>query len=141
MSKKIFSEDPKEYNDALALALKNIEVIKAPEWSLYVKSGVSKERVPEDPDFWYKRLASVLRQLYINGVVGVGKLRTRYGSRKARGSKPAKQKKASGKMIRVMLQQAEQAGLVEKLDKIQFGRRLTPEGRNFLDSISVGGKE
>ncbi len=141
MSKKIFSEDPKEYNDALALALKNIEAIKAPEWSLYVKSGVSKERVPEDPDFWYKRLASVLRQLYINGVVGVGKLRTRYGSRKDRGSKPAKQMKASGKMIRVMLQQAEQAGLVEKLDKIQFGRRLTPEGRNFLDSISVGGKE
>jgi small subunit ribosomal protein S19e len=141
MSKKIFTQDPKEYNKALALALKEIKEIEVPEWSLYVKSGVSKERVSSEIDFWYKRIASILRQLYINGVVGVGKLRNRYGSRDARGVKPAKHNKASGKMIRVMLQQTEKAGLVEKVDKIQFGRRLTQKGRDFLDSINIKGVE
>jgi small subunit ribosomal protein S19e len=137
MSKEIFNKDPEEYNKILAEALKKIPEFEIPEWSLYVKSGVSKERVPTDPDFWYKRIASILRQLYIQGVVGVERLRNRYGSRKARGVKPAKHKKSSGKMIRVMLQQAEKAGFVERLDKIQYGRRLTEEGRKFLDSIKL----
>jgi small subunit ribosomal protein S19e len=137
MSREIFSKDPEKYNKVLAEALKKIPEFEIPEWSLYVKSGVSKERVPADQDFWYKRVASILRQLYIHGVVGVERLRNRYGSRKARGVKPSKHKKSSGKMIRVMLQQAEKAGFVEKLDKIQFGRRLSEEGRKFLDSIKI----
>ncbi len=140
MSREIFNKDPKEYNVVLANALKDIPEFEVPEWSLYVRSGVSKERVPEDPDFWVKRVASILRQLYIKGVVGVERLRNRYGSKKSRGVKPAKHKKSSGKMIRVMLQQAERAGFVEKVDKIQFGRRLTEKGRNFLDSIKLGEK-
>ena len=137
MSREIFNKDPKKYNEALATALKNIQEINIPEWSLYVKSGVSKERVPVDSDFWYKRTASILRQLYIKGVVGVGKLRNRYGSKNKRGAKPSKHGKSSGKMIRVILQQAEAAGFVEKMDKIQFGRRLTEKGREFLDSIKI----
>jgi small subunit ribosomal protein S19e len=139
MSKEIFNKDAKEYNIVLAEALKNVPEFVIPEWAMYVKSGVSKERVPEDPDFWFKRIASILRQIYIKGVVGVGKLRNRYGSKKDRGVRPSKHKKSSGKMIRVMLQQAELAGFVEKLDKIQFGRRLTDKGRNFLDSIKLEG--
>jgi small subunit ribosomal protein S19e len=137
MSKKIFENDPKKYNEALAEALKKIPKIEIPEWALYVKTGVSKQRPPEEEDFWYKRTASILRQLYINGVVGVEKLRNRYGSRKNRGVRRAKHKKASGKIIRVILQQTENAGLVEKVNKLQFGRRLTEKGREFLDSIKI----
>lgn len=141
MAKEIYNKDPKEYNKLLAEALKKVPEISIPEWSLYVKTGVSKERVPQDSDFWYKRMASILRQLYIQGVVGVERLRNRYGSRKTRGVRPSKHKKSSGKMIRVMLQQAENAGFVEKLDKIQFGRRLTDKGRDFLDSIKIENKQ
>jgi len=137
----MYAQDPIEFNKTLAEALKAIAEIKAPEWSLYVKSGVSKQRIPEDPDFWQKRLASILRQLYIEGVVGVNRLRTKYGSRKNRGMRPARFKKASGKMIRTMLQQAEKAGLVEKVDKRQHGRRLTLKGRQLLDSIKNPVKE
>ena len=36
------------------------------------------------------------------GVVGVGRLRTRYGGLKNRGGKPYKRMKASGKMIRLI---------------------------------------
>lgn len=141
MSREIFNKEPKEYNDALAEALKEIPEISIPEWALYVRSGVSRERVPAEADFWYKRTASILRQLYIKGVVGVEKLRNRYGSKKNRGVKPSKHKKSSGKLIRVMLQQAEKAGLVEKIDKVQFGRRLTEKGRKFLDSIKPKEKQ
>ncbi len=141
MAKIIFTKEPQGYNQNLAEALKKIPDMKAPEWSEYVKTGVAKKRVPMDSDFWYKRAASILRQLYIHGVVGVGKLKTRYGSRKNRGAKPARFKEASGKIIRTILQQAEKAKLVEKLSSLQFGRRLTQTGRDFLDSIEVVVKE
>jgi len=85
MAKTIFTKDPVKYIPALAEALKKIPEFEIPEWALYAKTGVSKERPPVAEDFWYTRTASILRQLYIHGVVGVGKLRTRYGSRKDRG--------------------------------------------------------
>ncbi len=137
MAKTIYLQEPQKFNLKLAEALKKIPELKKPEWVDYVKSGVAKERVPEDDDFWYKRAASIFRQLYLKGVIGVGKLRTRYGSKKARGVKPARFRKASGKIIRTILQQAEKAGLVEKVANRQFGRRLTEKGRAFLDEIKV----
>ena len=137
MAKVIFTKDPVKYIPALADALKKIESFSVPEWANYVKSGASRERPPASEDFWFTRAASILRQLYIKGVVGVNKLRTRYGSRKDRGGKPDKFKKAGGKIIRVILQQAEEAGLVEKVTKSQYGRRLTQQGRDFLDSIEI----
>ena len=130
-----------EYNDKLAMLLKEMLEFKMPEWANFVKTGVSKQRVPDDSNWWYKRAASILRQLYIHGVVGVQKLRTRYGSKKNRGVRPSAFVKASGKIIRTILQQAEAAGLVEKLDKLQHGRRLTQKGRDFLDSITVESKK
>lgn len=137
MAKVIFTKDPETYIPALAEALKKLPEFEVPVWVSFVKTGSSKERPPTDEDFWYIRAASILRQLYIKGVVGVGKLRTRYGSRKNRGGKPDQFRKAGGKIIRVILQQAEAAGLVEKISKLQFGRRLTAKGRTFLDSIEV----
>jgi len=68
-------------------------------------------------------------------------LRTRYGSRKDRGGKASKFRKSGGKIIRVILQQAEAAGLVEKVTRLQYGRRLTAKGRELLDSIEVEAKE
>jgi len=137
MARTIFTKDPVKFIPALAEALKNVPEFVVPEWANYVKTGVSRERPPAMDDFWYTRAASILRQLYIKGVVGVGKLRTKYGSRKDRGGKPDKFFKSGGKIIRVILQQAEAAGLVEKVARMQFGRRLTQVGRDFLDSIEV----
>ena len=137
MAKTIFTKNPVKFIPALAEALKKVPEFEIPEWANYVKTGVSRERPPVDDDFWYTRAASILRQLYIKGVVGVEKLRTRYGSKKDRGGRPDKFKKAGGKIIRVILQQAEAAGLVEKVLRMQYGRRLTQEGRDFLDSIDV----
>ena len=141
MAKTIYAKDPVKFIPALAEALKGIEGFDVPEWATFVKSGVSRERPPISDDFWYTRAASILRQLYIKGIVGVGKLRTRYGSRKDRGGRKSKFKKSGGKIIRVILQQAEAAGLVEKVLRMQHGRRLTARGRELLDSVEVEEKE
>ena len=137
MAKIIFTKESQEFNKKLAEALKALGEFEIPEWAEFVKSGMSKERPSMDDDFWYIRAASILRQLYIHGVVGVGKLRTRYGSKKDRGGRRSKFYKSGGKIIRTIFQQAEAAGLVEKVNRMQHGRRLTQKGRDFLDAIEV----
>ncbi len=123
-----------EFNNKLAAALGNMEEFKMPEWAAFVKTSVARERPPKE-EFWHKRVASVLRQLYIKGIVGVGRLRTRYGGRKNRGQKPERFRKGSGKIIRVILQQAEAAGFVEKIKGKRAGRLLTQKGREFLEGV------
>lgn len=128
--------EPNKYNLLLADALKKSGDFEKPEWIDFVKSGANKQRPVVDEDFWYRRAASILRQLYIRQLVGVQRMRTRYGGRKNRGARPAEFVKSGGKIIRKILQQAEAAGLVEKA-KIgkKSGRRLTLKGKQFLESI------
>src|SRR3989344_574769 len=106
----VYELSAQEYNLKLAEALKKIPEFKEPEWAQFVKSGPAKERPTDDIDFWYKRAASILRQIYKNKNIGVNRLRTKYGSKKNRGMKPEKFKKAGGKMIRSILQQSDKAG-------------------------------
>ena len=125
-----------KFNKLLAEALKEIEEFKKPEWVDFVKTSVHKVRPTLEADFWYKRAASILRQIYIRGIVGVGRLRTRYGGRKKRGSKPSEFRKSGGKVIRTILQQAESAGLIEKIKDKKAGRKLTSKGRVFLEDLA-----
>lgn len=127
--------EPGKYNKTLAEALKKIPEFKKPEWVDFVKTGTSKQRPTSEEDFWHKRAASVLRQLYKMNIVGVQRLRTRYGGRKERGMKPPRFVKGGGKILRVILQQAEQAGFVEKVKGKKSGRQLTKKGREFMESL------
>ena len=129
--------EPGKYNNLLADALKKSGIFKKPDWIAFVKTGIHKERPNTDEDFWYKRAASILRQLYIRGVVGVGRLRTRYGGRKDRGMKPPRFAKAGGKVIRTILQQAEAGGLLEKVKAKRAGRQLTQKGKDLLESVII----
>lgn len=137
----VYETDAQQYNLKLAKALKKIPEFKHPEWMEYVKSSPSKERPIDDIDFWYKRAASILRQIYRNKTIGVNRLRTKYGSKKNRGFKPERFRRAGGKIIRVILQQADDAGFTEIVKKIKGvrerkpGRQLTEKGRKFLEAI------
>jgi len=115
--------------------LKAIEDIKPVSWVRFVKSGVQKQRPPEQEDFWYVRSASILRRLYLDSPVGVQRLRTYFGGRKQYGHAPAHFKKTSGNIIRKILMQLEKAGLVEKAQD-KKGRILTSKGRKILDSVA-----
>jgi small subunit ribosomal protein S19e len=137
----IYELGAQEYNLKLAEALKKIPEFKQPEWAKFVKSSPSKERPIEDEDFWYKRAASILRQIYRNKIVGVNRLRTKYGSKKNRGMKPERFVRAGGKIIRTILQQSDKAGFTETIKEIKGtkekrpGRKLTEKGKNFLESV------
>lgn len=118
------------------------KVIEKPKWVDFVKSSSANERPPAEKDFYFKRAASVLWQIYKNNVIGVNKLRKHYGKRKVRGVKPEKHRKAGGKIIRTILQQLEEKGLIEKHTKekegkkVVVGRKLSPKGVSFVDGIA-----
>jgi small subunit ribosomal protein S19e len=133
----VYELNSQEYNSKLAEALKNIPEFKKPAWVDFVKSSSSKERPINDKDFWYKRAASVLKQMYRKKIVGVNRLRTRYGSKKNRGVKPEQFRKAGGKIIRTILQQSDKAGFTEIFREKgkKSGRRLTSKGKSFLEGI------
>jgi len=137
----IYEIPAQEYNLKLAEALKKIPEFEMPEWAGYVKSGPGKERPIDDEDFWHKRSASILREIYKRGIVGVNRLRTKYGSKQNRGFKPERFKRASGKIIRTILQQADKAGFTEIAQDIKGvrsakpGRELTDKGKKFLEEI------
>ncbi len=143
MEKKnsVYELSPQEYNLKLAEALKNVPEFQEPEWIKFVKSSSSKERPIEDADFWRKRAASILRQIYKKRIVGVNRLRTRYGSKKNRGMKPERYVKAGGKIIRTILQQSDKAGFTESIKSIKGtrekrpGRKLTEKGKKFLEDL------
>ncbi|MDP7140998.1 MAG: 30S ribosomal protein S19e [Candidatus Woesearchaeota archaeon] len=122
-----------ELIDKTAQDLKKIKEIKPPVWANLVKTGVSRERVPVEKDWWYSRTASILRKVHILGPIGTSKLRTKYGSKKNRGVKPGKFYKSSGNIIRKVLQQLETAGLIIKKDKgVHKGRIITAKGKSLL---------
>ena len=126
-----------EYNAKLAEIVKAMPEFEVPEWSLFVKTGVAKTKPPQKNDFWHVRAASILRQIYVHRTVGVNRLKTRYGSKQNRGMKPEKFRKASGKIIRLILQQAEKAELLEKYNEPgkRAGRMLTEKGKEFMENI------
>jgi small subunit ribosomal protein S19e len=141
MENSVYDINAQEYNLKLAEALKKVPEFQEPEWAKFVKSGPAKERPIDDEDFWHKRAASVLRNVYKTGSVGVQRLRTKYGSKKNRGFKPEAFVKGSGKIIRTILQQSDKAGFTEIQKPVRGvkskkpGRILTDKGKKFLEEI------
>ncbi len=124
--------------DTASLIKKSAEKLKAegvkkPVYVDMVKTGPSRERVPSDPDFWYVRCASVLRQVYINGPIGVSALRTKYGTRKRHKVWHHHHQRAGGSIIKDAFDALEKQGYVKK-EKV--GRVITPKGKSFLDKVA-----
>lgn len=113
--------------------LKKFKEISPPEWAKFVKSGVHRERPPQQEDFWFIRAASILRRIYLDGPVGTSRLRSYYGGARKKGSRPRHFRKASGAIIRKILQQLEKSNLIEKNKK---GRKITNKGKSLLDRIA-----
>ncbi|MDD1729936.1 MAG: 30S ribosomal protein S19e [Methanospirillum sp.] len=119
--------------ERVAAELKEKPEITAPEWAAFAKTGAHKGMPPEDPDWWYTRAAAVLRRVYVDGPVGVERMRSVYGGSKNRGSKPNKTVKGSGSVLRKAVQQLEKAGYIAQQ---KSGRVVTPAGASFLDGVA-----
>jgi len=113
--------------------LKALPEIIPPEWAPFVKTGVSRELPPENPDWWFVRTAAILRKIYLNGPLGTRRLQGLFGGKKNRGVKQEKSRKGSGSVARAVLQQLEKAKLVEAVPN---GKQITARGMSFVDNVS-----
>ena len=135
---QIINVNTNELINKAALELKKQKLVEATEWSKFDKTGHHKQRLPDNEDWWFYRSAAVLRSVAKLGPVGTEKLRTKYGGKKNRGHKPERFYKASGSILRKILQQLEKSELVKQEEKgVHKGRILTPKGVSFLDKIAV----
>ena len=112
----------------------NIQEVKPPTWSSFVKTGRGRDAPPDKKDWWYTRAASLLRKIYLNQPIGIQRMRSFYGGRMDRGLKPEHHVDGGGSNIRKILQQLEDGGLVEKTRK---GRVLTPKAHALLDRLAT----
>ncbi|GGM67148.1 30S ribosomal protein S19e [Thermogymnomonas acidicola] len=119
---------------ALAEKLKLDDRIKEPEWTKYLKAGIHRERPWQNDDWYYVRLASTLRKVYLNGPVGISRLSEEYGGKVDRGSKRYHPAKGSRFIVRHMLQTLESLGYVRK-DGTK-GRVISPQGQSLIDKVS-----
>jgi small subunit ribosomal protein S19e len=118
----------------VATELKSRQLVNPPPWAAFVKTGVSRQQAPTQPDWWYLRSASVLRKIYLNGPTGVTRLAAEYGGRRDRGSAPYHARSGSRSVLREIVQQLQGAGLIKPYKN--RGRLVSPTGLKLLDSAS-----
>ena len=106
--------------------------VELPSWLSIVKTGIHRKHTPHNPDWFFFRLASLARKFYINKEKVVGSLAKSYGKKKKRGSKLAKKKSSSGKIIRFALQQLERLKIIQKNNK--ECRKITEKAKQDMDS-------
>ena len=121
-----------------ALADELEDRLEEPEWNQFAKAGVDRELPPEQENFWAIRAASLLRKVADRGPIGVERLSTEYGGSKNGSNRyqvaPDKRADGSKNLIRTILQQLEEADLVETAEG--EGRRITPAGQSLLDDTA-----
>jgi len=108
--------------------------IKPPEWAPFARTGVNTEKAPVQKDWWYRRVAAVLRKVYLHGPVGTSRLAAEFGGRRDDGSAPYHPRRGSRSIAREAMQQLEALGLLTKTDK--KGRSISAQGRKLLDSLA-----
>lgn len=127
--------EPRILIEKVATKLKS--VIDMPEWAKFVKTGVNRQRPPVSNDWWFIRAAAILRSVDNLGPIGVSKLRTKYGGKKNNGVAPEHFRRSSGKIIRAILQQLENAKLLKQEQVGNYkGRVTTSEGKKLLFSTT-----
>jgi small subunit ribosomal protein S19e len=124
----------KELIDRVAKELAKDDTFTIPEENIFSKTGVDKENAPSNRDWWQIRCASIFRKIYMQNGIGIERLRSLYGGKRDRGSKPYKARSGSGSITRRAVQQLEKAGYITAIKG--KGRVVTGKGRSFLDNIS-----
>jgi small subunit ribosomal protein S19e len=131
----IYVVEPDKLITTLAEKLKEYPEIKPPEGSEFWKTAFFKELAPIDSEnFWYVRCASILRKVKKFGPIGVNRLRKSYGGKNRKNHGLNHSARGSGKIIRVAIQQLEEANLLDKYEK--KGRIVSPEGTGLLERLA-----
>ncbi len=107
--------------------------VEVPEWVEFLKSGSHREKSWYQEDWYYRRLASTLRKVYLRGNIGIQRLSEEYGGKKDNGSKPYHPVAGSRSIVRSVLKELETLGLVEKKET---GRSVSAKGDSMLQKAS-----
>lgn len=108
--------------------------IKPPAWANFARTGIHTEKAPVQRDWWYRRVAAVLRKVYLHGPVGSARLAAEFGGRRDDGSAPYHPRRGSRSVAREAMQQLESLGYLSKAEK--RGRTITAAGRKLLDGLA-----
>ncbi len=108
--------------------------VKMPEWVNYLKDGIGKEKSWVQDDWYYTRMASIMRKVALNSSIGISRLSQEYGSRQDRGTKRYHPVEGSRYIVRNILQALEKLGYLKNDTKI--GRSLTPAGQSLVDKAA-----
>lgn len=123
-----------------AAYLKRTDKLTIPSWVEYVKTGSNKQLAPYDKDWLYVRAAALARKVYLRPDIGVGALKKEFGGVKNYGTTPCHYVTGSGKIIRYLLRELEDKGIIETTrdedTERALGRRITKKGQQELDSIA-----
>ena len=99
----------KAYANTLRLSDKMV----LPDWVALVKTANFKELAPYDPDWYYVRAAAIARRVYLRKGVGIGALCKSFGGQNRRGTLRNKKAKGTEGIIRHILQQLANMGIVQ----------------------------
>lgn len=116
----------------------------------FIKTGHLKELAPENPNWYYIRVASLARKVYLRPQIGVGRLKHIYGGKKNYGVANEHHATAAGKIIRDGLKELERIGILMRFndkrntglgrklegDPKLYARMVTPEGAKELNNIA-----
>lgn len=125
----VFTVEAGKAIKAIAGKLKEDAKFNPPEWFGTVKGGPANERLPDNKDQWYMRVASILRTVITRGPIGTQKLRHKYGGNKEHTRGRPHHRPAGGKAIRLAMQKLQDAGYVKADPK---GRVITAAGKAFV---------
>ncbi len=114
--------------------LTEVPEVAPPTWAVFAKTSSHVEEPPTQRNWWHTRCASLLRKTYIQGPIGIARLKKAYGGRKSRGSVGKHSSPGGGAIVRRALQQLEEAGLVRTVEG--EGRVLTQQGQSLLDRLA-----
>jgi small subunit ribosomal protein S19e len=107
--------------------------IQEPKWVKEVKTGLHKERGPNEANWYSIRAAALLRKVAINSPIGIERLASEYGGKVDRGSKAHHAGKGSRKVLRAALQDLEKMGYILKNKN---GRSISSAGTKMLNAAA-----
>ena len=128
---------------AYAAYLQKSGKIQLPKNVELLKTGLTKELAPVDLDWYYTRMATVARRVYLCPGVGVGALSKYFGGVDNKTCMRQHHRRGARGVLRHILIQMESNGLVEtnhmetaEGSKVTSGRTLTAKGRREMDRVA-----
>lgn len=118
--------------DGIRENLQNNQSITLPKDYVFIKTSHGKEFSPEDSNWFYIRMASIVRYAMCKGTVSLKGLCRKYSCRKNAGVRPSRYAKGSEFVIESAIEELKKIGWFSFDNKKDI---LTPKAKEILSEI------